>query len=140
MEIVKIQTEGKHRFNQGIIYFGGEVVFDKDGVAEVDESRVEYLLKADSRLSLFNPTNTSDHKKETLIDVVKDEIDIVKDKVVKVEGEVEKILTEAEQYAKELMAMTVKDLQELAKAAKIEESELKGLVKAQLVEKILAKI
>ena len=161
----KVKIKSNKRSNQVVVYYGGELTFDENGITEIDEKVLEQALLIHDDLSIYveGEVKKEVEEKELLLQKVKENIDkeiqlssrgnvlvdqTPKDNEVaqvdkienKPEENTEEIVKKELTYEEELMLMERKDLVDLAIEAGFEEKELKPLNKQKLVAKILTKI
>ena len=111
----KVRVKSNIRSNQAVVYYGGEYLFDENGITEVEEDKVKDLLGIHDDLSIHIDNIVSTEVAET-------------------------VQPQSKTYEQELMDMTKKELSDLAKEIGLSEEEVKLLNKQKLVGKILSKI
>jgi hypothetical protein len=163
--MAKVKIKSNCRTKQTVVYYGGELTFDENGVSEIDENILSDALKIHSDLSIYlEGTEEEEVGDEEL--GLKNDVDLVQrilihsdpNEEVKditqgthkipedlIRGAKEEVATQKPEeketsYQEDLMAMERKDLVEIAIEAGFAEKELKPLNKTKLVEKILTKV
>jgi hypothetical protein len=143
-KLVKIKTNGGY---DSRVYHCGQIDFDSNNEAFIDEAFVDDLLKVDDRLSLVveeqKPIISTDIpvafiKTETPIQDIKIEND--KDLLINEEDKNIESIDEKDEYKKELTNMSVADLKKMAIEDLGLKDKIKGLNKSELVNIILANI
>lgn len=126
---MKIQTNKENRFGRKVRIAKIVAVFDAKGIAEVTDAEAAVLLKADISLSEVG-------KKKKVADV-SEEVSVT-DNTSKANAEVEDEVTEDSADPKEAMQeLSLKDLKELATAAKLPKSEWKKMTKDNLIDYLI---
>ena len=118
--MVKVKTQGEHRFGKEYVYSIGKVVFNNEGVAEIEEKLVQKLLEIDSRLFVV------EDKKDSLTEEQK--------QIIEAENK-------RKEKEKELQSLNKKDLVELALVVPgADKVKVESLKKEELVNFLIDKI
>lgn len=120
---VKITTNLTHRVNQTITTEVGNITFDENLEAEIDEVDAEILIKSDIGISLLS-------EKEIQTSILQNKEETEEEKIANAKAEAEK---EKHEVQLALNKKTVPELQAIAKEGNLPEEDWKDLKKAELV-------
>lgn len=126
---MKIKTSLVHRIGKKVSYGEHILEFDKTGVAEVTQEVADSIMSTDNSLSVFDESEAPKN------DVIEE--DLENNPELSENGVEEGDVVEGE--AIDLSTMTVKELQAIAKEAKLPNAEWQSLKKDDLIKYLESK-
>lgn len=157
MSMIKVVTDKKHRFGQSLDISGKKISINSEGIAEVEEEMVPYVLVYG--FELVDKSQAFDSVEQL---GVKDKIELI---LTDAKTQANQIILEAETKAAEIVAdanakagiilienqvdekkvyrdnlekLTIDNLKEELSAAKVPEEQYKGKKKAELIDLIFS--
>lgn len=82
---MKIKTVKKNRFSTSVILGSTKVLFDKDGIAEVDDSIIKSIIEADPELEVLDSKKSN--IEDSNIEYRKELLNMKKDDILKLASE-----------------------------------------------------